>query len=152
MNNLQLFLAHAIELERDAARRYEDLAEAMHGAGNREVDRFFRQMAQFSRRHLKEAMERGGFHQLPKLNDDQWQWPDGCSPETARWEGIDASIDASTAMRLALEAERMGYAYYKALATGSTDAEVRRMAQEFAGEEADHVDQLEAWLTRLAVS
>ena len=152
MNNLQLFLAHAIELEREAARRYEDLAEAMRSAGNREVQRFFAQMAQFSRRHLKEAMQRGGFHQLPQLAADEWRWPEGCSPETVKWEGMDAQIDAVQAMNLALEAERLGYAYYKALGLSSSDPEVRRMAQEFASEEADHVDQLEAWQARLAVS
>lgn len=152
MNNLQLFLAHAIELERDAARRYEDLGDAMQTAGNREAERFFKQMAQFSRRHLKEAMERGGFHKLPVLAAGQWQWPDGCSPETAKWEGVDGLIDVATAMRLALAAERLGHAYYRALALRSSDPEVRRMAREFADEEADHVNQLEAWLTRLAAA
>ncbi len=150
MDSLQLFLAHAIELERDAARRYEDLYEAMRSAGNEPVAKFFRQMAQFSRRHLKEAMERGGFHELPALTADEWQWPDGLSPETARWEGVDGLIDATSAMRLALEAERMGHAYYQTLAATSQDHEVRHMAKEFANEEGDHVDQLEAWLARLA--
>jgi rubrerythrin len=152
MDNLQLFLVHAIELERDAARRYEDLTAAMHTAGNTEVERFFKKMAQFSRRHLKEAMERGGFHNLPTLAPDEWQWPDGCSPETANWGGVDGLIDANTAMQLALEAEQLGYTYYRTLATGSDDVEVRRAAQEFADEEADHVDQLKEWIARLATA
>jgi len=150
MDSVQLFLAHAIELERDAARRYEDLTAAMQSAGNVEVERFFRKMAEFSRRHLREAMQRGGFHEIPVLAADEWQWPDGCSPETANWEGVDGLIDGRTALQLALESERRGYAYYKALAACSDDYEVRRMAQEFADEERDHVDQLEVWLTRLA--
>ena len=150
MNTVQLFLAHAIELEREAARRYEELTAAMQTAGNAEVERFFRKMAEFSRRHLREAMQRGGFQDLPVLKADEWQWPDGCSPETADWEGVDGMIDAPTALNLALASERRGYAYYKALSASDQDPEVRRMAQEFADEERDHVDQLELWLTRLA--
>lgn len=149
MDSVQLFLAHAIELERDAARRYEDLGAAMHSAGNAEVERFFRRMAEFSRRHLREAMQRGGFQELPQLADDEWQWPDGSCPETASWAGVDGFIDAPDAMRLALDAERRGHAYYQALAAMSTDVEVRRMAQEFADEERSHVEELEVWLLRL---
>ncbi|MDD3764691.1 MAG: ferritin family protein [Nevskiales bacterium] len=149
MDNLQLFLAHAIELERDAARRYEELTEAMRTAGNAEVEAFFKQMAHFSRRHLKEAMQRGGFHMLPALAADQWQWPDGSSPEAAAWEGVDGLIDAQAAIGIALDSERRGLSYYRALAASSTDAEVRHMALVFAGEEAEHVEQLEAWQQRL---
>jgi len=61
MDDLHLFLAHAIQLEREAARHYEELTEQMQTAGNSEVAVFFRQMAVFSRKHLGEAMERGGF-------------------------------------------------------------------------------------------
>ena len=37
MDDVNLFLAHAIQLERDAARRFEDLMHSMQTAGNREV-------------------------------------------------------------------------------------------------------------------
>lgn len=149
MENVQLFLAHAIELERDAARRYEDLSTAMGADGNREVARFFRKMAEFSRRHLAEAMQRGGFHDLPKIRADEWLWPEDTSPETARWEGIDGMIDAATALQLALESERRGYVYYRTIANTTKDPEVRRMAKEFADEEAEHVSSLEEWLIKL---
>ena len=149
MNNVQLFLAHAIELEREAARRYEELTAAMQTAGNRDVERFFRKMAEFSRRHLREAMVRGGFHELATLAPDEWQWPEGCSPEAVSWQGVDALIDVAAALQAALAGERRGFAYYKALAACSPDPEVRQMAKDFAAEEADHVDELERWILRV---
>ena len=39
MNDVETFLAHAVQLEREAARRYEELAAAMATEGNRELQR-----------------------------------------------------------------------------------------------------------------
>lgn len=150
MDDVQIFLAHAIELERDAARRYEDLTAVMESSGNREVSKFFKRMADFSRRHLKEAMQRGGFRDIPELQPHEWSWPGDTSPEVARWEGVDEMIDARAAMELALESERRGYAYYKTQAVITQDPDVRRLAAEFSDEERDHVEQLREWLLRLA--
>lgn len=150
IHDIGVFLTHAIQLERDAARQYEDLSQAMRTAGNREVEAFFRQMAEFSRMHLKEAMERGGFQALPALAPGEFQWPDGVSPEALGWQGVDGLIDVESALQLALQSELGGHGFYHAVAHGTSDPEVRRMAYEFASEEADHVAQLEKWLTRLA--
>ncbi|MFT3848131.1 MAG: ferritin family protein [Propionivibrio sp.] len=49
MDDIYAFLAHAVQLETDAARRFEELAEQMRTAGNSEVQEFFQQMAEFSR-------------------------------------------------------------------------------------------------------
>lgn len=150
MDDVKVFLAHAIQLEREAARRYEELTAAMATAGNREVAQFFRQMAEFSRLHLKDAMKRGGFQDIPNLAPSQWQWPDGTSPEAAAWEGIDNLIDVDAALALALDGEERGHAFYAAIAETTQDAEVRHMAKEFAAEEAEHVAELRKWISRHA--
>lgn len=146
MNDVELFLAHAIELEREAARRYEELAAAMQTDGNRALKGFFTAMAGFSRKHLAEAMARGGFRDLPKLLPGDYQWPDGTSPETADWVGVDSMMDNRAALELALGSERRGHAYYATVATLSSDPEVRMLAAEFAAEEAEHVAELEKLL------
>lgn len=151
MDSLQIFLAHAIELERDAARRYEELTAAMRTAGNREVEQFFRQMGEFSRRHLKDAQARGGFHTLPQLRADEWQWPEGCSPEAVDWPGLDVLIDVVEALQFALAGEQRSQAFYTEVAASTSDHEIRRMATEFAEEEGEHVHQLQRWLSRVAV-
>ncbi|MFT3956406.1 MAG: ferritin family protein [Piscinibacter sp.] len=146
MNHVEKFLAHAIQLERDAARRYEDLAAAMGTEGNRELGVFFTRMAHYSRLHLADAMARGGFRTLEPLASHEYEWPEGISPETADWAGVDAQMGARDALQLALDGERRGHAYYAGIAATSSDAELRGIARQFADEEAEHVAELEKLL------
>ena len=148
MESIHLFLAHAVELERDSARRYEELAESMRTDGNTKVEAYFRKMAKFSRKHLALAMERGGFRNLPVLAPEEYFWPDGVSPEQYPWAGVDGSIDVISALDFALESERRGHAFYSDIATVTQDPEVRVMASEFSAEEAEHVAELEKWIGR----
>lgn len=143
MDAVQKFLAHAVQLEREAARRYEELAASMQTEGNRELRLFFGRMARFSRMHLAEAMKRGAFRDVPDLAPSDYEWPDGTSPEVADWEGVDALMDALGALKLALRSEQRGHAYYAAVAVTSGDPEVRLLAAEFAAEELDHVHEIE---------
>lgn len=145
--NVRLFLAHAVQLEREAARRYEELAAAMATEGNQDLRVFFGRMAHYSRLHLAEAMARGGFRELPTMAPHEYSWPDGTSPETAGWVGVDAHMDRRAALELALEGERSGHAYYAGVAASTPDAELRSIAGEFAREEADHIRQLEGLLS-----
>ena len=146
MNDIHLFLRHAIELEREAARRYEELSEAMKSLGNREVEEFFRKMAHFSRQHLADAVERGGFRHLAKLPPVEFQWPDGVSPEQFSWVGVDGFLNVDHALELALDSERNGQDFYASIAATSTNPRVKTMAGEFAAEEAGHVADLEKWI------
>jgi rubrerythrin len=100
-------------------------------------------MAYYSRKHLAEAQARGGFRELPALAADDYEWPEGTSPETAEWAGVDAQMAAIDALHLALASERRGHAYYAAIAATTNDRELRGIAGEFADEEAQHVAELE---------
>ena len=148
MDDINLFLAHAIQLERDAARRFEDLMHSMQTAGNRELEGLFRRLGELSRMHLTAAVARGGYHTLPELAPEDFQWPEGATPEAADWQGVDSMLDATGALRLALAGERTGQAWYAAIAKSTTDPEVLAMAREFAEEEAQHVSELERWIAR----
>jgi rubrerythrin len=150
MNDVERFLAHAIALEREAARRYEELAAAMGTEGQRELKDFFARMARYSRLHLKQASQRAGFRELPALAAHEYEWPDGIAPETADWTGVDALMDSRAALQLALDSERRGHAYYAAVAATTRDAELRAIAAEFADEEAEHVLELDKLLAAWA--
>ena len=141
MDSVRRFLAHAIALESSAAGRYDELAEAMELQGSIEVARFFEKMAGYCRAHLKDAQARGGFRHLQPL-DDGYDWRPGESPEEAGWEGVDAFMDISTAISLALSCEESSESYYRRIAAESNDPIVRRMAAEFAEEEAGHARAL----------
>ncbi len=148
MQSVEEFLAHAIRLEEEAALRFDELAEACLTNGNAEVAAFFRQMAEFSRLHLADARNRGGFRTLPVLPPSDELWPEGMSPEAAGWEGTDPFLTVSRALEVALESEKQGLAFYADVADATDDAEIRGMAREFAEEEAEHVAQLEVWIAR----
>ena len=143
MNDVERFLAHAVTLEREAARRYEELSAAMGTEGQRELKAFFARMAHYSRLHLAQASARAGFRELPVIAPHEFEWPDGVSPETAGWAGVDSQMSPRAALELALTGERSGHAYYAAIAATTTDAELRSIAGEFAAEEAEHVAELQ---------
>ncbi|WP_029007841.1 ferritin-like domain-containing protein [Azospirillum halopraeferens] len=148
MNDVALFLAHAVKLEEDAARRFADLSEAMKTYGNQEVATFFGKMAEFSRLHLADARKRSAFRPIPDLQPGDYQWPDEESPEAASMEGSHYLMTVEYALELALDSERRGHAFYAGVAAATEDPEVRMMAEEFAAEEEEHVRELEAWVAR----
>jgi rubrerythrin len=149
MDDVNLFLVHAIALEHDAARRFEDLSHAMRSVGNRDVEDLFRRLGEFSRRHLAAVMARAGFRELPKLEPAQLEWPNGVTPEAVGWQGVDDSLDVRGALDVALAGESSGQRYYARVAAETTDPEVKRLASEFASEEAEHVAELERWIVRV---
>jgi rubrerythrin len=143
MESIHTFLAHAIRLESAAAQRSDELADAMQTWGNKEVEEFFRRMAEYSRIHLKEAMARAGFRQFSELPDDGYEWPGGVPPESTDWWGVDGLMGIEHAIEMALEGERRGLAYYEHIAGSTSSERVRSVAKEFAAEEREHVAELE---------
>lgn len=150
MDSVEEFLVHAARLEQEAALRFDQLADAATSFGNREVAEFFRQMAHFSRLHLQQARDRGGFRDLPEIAPGQFQWSGEESPEAAAIWGADPSMDVIQAMDVALEAEKRGLIFYAGVLSRTTDPQVRVLAREFVEEEAEHVRAIERWIARLA--
>ncbi|HEY9108607.1 MAG TPA: ferritin family protein [Roseateles sp.] len=148
MDSVEVFLAHSIRLEQEAARRFAQLADAMRTNGNVEAGQLFQRLAEFSRMHLADARARAGFRTLPELGEQDYRWPDIESPETAAIWAADPFIGREQALEVALEAETAGLAYYQGILQATNDPEVRRFAQEFADEEAQHVAELQRWLER----
>lgn len=146
METVEEFLAHAIEIEREAALRFGQLADAMQSAGNREVSRLFRQLADYSQLHLADARERAGYRQLPTLSEGEFRWPDIESPESAAIWATDPFIGCEQALQVALDAEQAGLDYYLGVMQSTTDPEIRAFAREFSDEEAQHVAELQRWL------
>jgi len=146
MITVEEFLGHAINLEREAAERFGMLADAMDAAGNEDVGRLFRRLAEYSRLHLSEAKARSGFREMPDLKPDQLIWPDLESPETAAIWAADPMIGRDAALEIARDAEKAGHDYYYGIFTSTSDPEVRHMAKEFASEEEQHVAELNRWI------
>jgi rubrerythrin len=146
MDSVLSFLAHAIRLEAAAAARSDELADAMQTWGNREVEAFFRRMAEYSRRHLKEALARAGFRQVSELPAEGFDWPDGVPPESSDWWAVDGLMGIEQAIENALAGEQRGLQYYEGVAARTSNARLRALAEEFAAEEREHVAELERML------
>ncbi len=143
MDSVQTFLAHAIQLESAAAHSSDELADAMQTWGNHEVEAFFRQMAEYSRQHQKEAMARAGFRKVADMPDEDYDWPDGVPPESSDWWGVDGLMSVEHALEVALAGERRGLEYYESIAAGTSNMKLKALAEEFVAEEREHVAALE---------
>lgn len=146
METVEEFLAHAIQLEREAADRFGQLADSMESSGNQAVGKLFRQLADYSRLHLADAQERAGFRKLPVLAPGAFSWPDSESPESAAIWAADPMIGPDQALEIALAAETAGCEYYATVLATATDPEIIVFAREFAEEESGHVAQLQKWI------
>jgi rubrerythrin/ferredoxin len=142
------FLGYAVKVEEDAAVHFESLAASMEQCGNHEVAKLFAQLASFSRLHLAEAQRRAGSIDAAMQVPPDYVWPDHATPErTSLWAG-DPSLSRLDALRAALGGEKRGFEFYDAVAGTTSDPDIRKMANEFVKEEAEHVEILKAWITR----
>jgi rubrerythrin len=142
--SLPEFLAHAVALETEAAERYLELADMMESYRNDDVSKLFRDMHRFSLLHRDQIQERVGSVVLPQLKSWQYRWR--TPPEVGGEEAFDSALDAYQALQYARENERRALLYYRTVAEESADAEVKRLASDFADEEAGHVASLDKWL------
>ena len=146
MESVEEFLAYSIKLEEEAALRFGQLADAMASAGNAEVGKLFRRLADYSRLHMRTARERSGFHELPAFRPGDFEWPDIESPETAAIWAADPFIGREQALEVAFEAESASLAYYRNILETTQDPEIRAFAKEFVEEETLHVAELQRWM------
>jgi len=146
MNSVEEFLAYAIKLEEEATLRFDQLADAMQGYGNRDVGSLFRRLSDYSRLHLADARARAGFRDIPVMLPDAYKWPDLESPETAAIWAADPFLATSEALEIALTSETAGYEFYKSVRDSTSDPEIHALAAEFVIEEAEHVSWIEKWM------
>lgn len=140
------FLAHAVALEHEAAERYLELADMMEAHRNDAVATIFRDMNRFSLMHHDEVKGRVGALELPRLKSWQYRWT--APPEMGGDEAFDYMLEPYNALRYARENEVRAMEYYRSVAAEATDAEVKRLATEFAAEESEHVAALDKWLAQ----
>lgn len=142
------FLACAVKVEEDAARHYDALAATVEAAGNAEVATLFRQLAGYSRLHLASARERAAGQPTAADLPSEYAWPDHVLAEQTPATAVDADMTRLDCLRVALQGERRGQAFYRLVGAESTNPEVAALAREFAAEEDEHVRVLEGWIAR----
>ena len=140
------FLAHAVALESEVADRYLDLAQSMEVHNNPGVAQVFQRLARASAKHAGEMRLRAENNELPQVAPWEFEWGGGEAPETPSMDGTHYLMTPYQALELARTAEIEAQNFYTAVAENSQNPIVKKMAFEFAYEEAEHVHLVNEWI------
>ncbi|MEI6557998.1 MAG: ferritin family protein [Rhodospirillaceae bacterium] len=149
INTVDDLLAHANEIEAEAAERYDDLAGQMETHNNPAVAKLFRAMAIIEGKHVEHLAALSKGHDLPALNPSDFTWPDLEAPESVPIGQGHYRMTEHEALALALECEERALAFYSGVADRASDAGTKKLATEFADDERHHVDLVRRWISRL---
>lgn len=144
------FLAHALLLEQESGDRMEELADVMEVHHDSKSEALLRQLAHYSRKHADEVRDLTKDYQLSALQPWSVDWGDPESPETVPFDDLDYLMTETQILQVALESEVRGQRYYASVAVGAGNAEVKRLAAQFAEEEAEHVELIRRWIVTLS--
>jgi rubrerythrin len=148
LEELPVFLAHALELETDSAERLREFAGMLEQHHQHELAVLFTELAVFSDKHAEEVAQICSEHALPVLTAWEFAWPDAEAPETCTYDAVRYEMTAADALRSMLAQEVAAADFYADIASRSQHAEIRRYAAMFAEEEREHVVLLQAWQAR----
>ena len=140
-------LAHAIEIEREAALRYAELGERMRDLGNDVVAELFLRLARLEQVHLGELERRAAGKKLPTIARCEYAWLEDSAPETAR-ELVLSLLTPHSALQVALQAERRALAFFEDVRAKAADPALAALAGEMAAEEGVHVAWVQSALRR----
>lgn len=142
------FFAHAIAIEREAARRYLEFAEHMSDRGSESTAELFRRLADQEARHARLLEQRAGAVRLSTLKPWEHSWLDDADPEQVNHDVVFHLMTPYHALRIALRAEREAQAFFARSERGIDDHEVRQLAALLAREENAHIASVEQGLAR----
>lgn len=143
---IEEFMAQALAMEREAAQRYEELADAMEMANNRDVAKAFRTMAGYEAKHAQAIMDQMKWTVDPPVPAQAW--PSAEPPEVVPNDEVHYMMQPWHALELALAAEQRAEAFFDELARSASDESVRRAAIELRDEETEHVAMVRKWMAR----
>ena len=143
---LEEFMAQALVMEREAAQRYSDLADAMEIHNNRDVAQMFRTMAGYEAKHAEQIMQEMNWVEVPGVPTGAW--PAMEPPESVPHDEVHYLMHPWHALQLALAAEERAREFFDQLALVATTESVRKAALELRDEEAEHVALVLAWIAK----
>ena len=132
--------AIAYRIEADAVERYELLADQMETHNNPELTAIFRDLARAEGIHRDEIRRMAGDIDVVAHAQRMGGWGRGDSPEEAELDQASYLMTPWHALKLALAGEERALAYFQAVVASTKDPAIRKMAEEFVEEEAEHVN------------
>src|SRR5215510_10958326 len=140
ISSLADLFAVAYQIEADAVERYELLADQIETHNNRELVKMFRDLARAEGIHRDEIRRLAGNNDVVSLGRRLAKWPRGESPEQADLGAAHYMMTPWHALQLALKGEQRALAFFTSVVEAAKNPEIKKMAEEFVEEEAEHVN------------
>jgi rubrerythrin len=133
-------LAVAYQIEADAVDRYDVLAAQMETHNNPELMAVFRDLARAEAIHRDEIRRLAGDIDVVSHARRMARWTRGESPEEVDLGAAHYLMTPRHALDLALAGEKRALAFFNSIVRTTTDPDIKKMAEEFAEEENEHVN------------
>jgi len=143
------FMAQALAMEREAAQRYAEFADAMEVHNNPEVAELFRKMAAIEGKHAAQIMAQMGWKEGATVPIPKPSWEGFEAPETTPGDEVHYLMQPYHVLQLALANEQRAERFFARLVRAATQETVRKAARELQAEEAEHVALVKAWMKRV---
>ena len=140
VTSLADLFAVAYRIEADAVDRYDLLADQMETHNNPELVAVFRDLSRAEGIHRDEIRRLAGDIDVIAHARQMAKWTRGESPEEVELGAAHYMMTARHALQLALAGEERALAFFVSIVETTKDAEIKKMAEEFAEEEAEHVN------------
>ena len=132
--------AVAFQIETDAVERYDVLADQMATHNNPELVAVFRDLSRAEAIHRDEIRRLAGDIDVVEHAHRMAKWKQGESPEAASLGDAHYLMTPWHALRLALAGEERALAFFKSVVEFAKDPAIKKLADEFVEEEAEHVN------------
>jgi rubrerythrin len=140
ISNLADLFAVAYQIEADAVDRYDVLADQMETHNNPELAAMFRDLSRAEGIHRDEIRRLAGDIDVIAHARRVAKWSQGDSPEQADLGAAHYMMTPWHALQLALAGEKRALAFFASVVETAKDPAIRKMAEEFVEEEAEHVN------------
>jgi len=146
---LEAFMAQALQMELEAAQRYDEFADMMDVHNNPEVGAWFRKMALIEGKHAAHIMKQMGWSEVPAPPPGAQSRAGLDAVEGSASDDLHYLMQPWHVLQLALASEERAEAFFAQLAQRATVESVRQAALALQQEEHDHAELVRAWLQKV---
>jgi len=131
--------AIAYRIEADAVERYELLTRQMETFNNPELAAVFRDLGRAEKIHRDEIQRLAGDPHI-EARAQRVEWKRGDSPEEMDLGALHYLMTPWQALQLALAGEKRALEFFQHVSKTVSNAQIKKVADEFVEEEAEHVE------------